>query len=310
MKKYDVMIPLGTGSQWQDKELRYTLRAIEENLKGFRNIIIVGQCPDWLQNVIHIPADDPLQSNADGNITLKTLKVCEREDVTDDFLFMNDDHVITQPINIEDIPDYYKQPFEDYQKEYWNPSLHRTRVYRTWQALKNGGHSTINFELHVPNFINKKKYLEILPRFPFDEGIGLCPKSLYGNLATVKKNRIKAKDPTIFVKKDKEQIRDLFEKGKIPHVAYNDTGLNTALKYYLYKAFPKKSSFEKYDLAPDPQIRILEYLKQKNPNYQAGVALYNQYGKNKNIKKLLQKGETPRTREKLMWKLQMLAEAE
>jgi hypothetical protein len=32
------------------------------------------------------------------------------------------------------------------------------------------------------------------------------------------------------------------------------------------------------------------------------------YGKNKNIKKLLQKGESQRTREKLMWKLEHMTQ--
>lgn len=302
------MIPLGNGSQWDDKELRYTLRAIEKNLEGYRNIIIVGQKPDWLQNVVYIPANDPLPSNADGNITLKTLKVCKRSDVTDDFLFINDDHVITHPLNIEDIPDYYKQDFEEYPSGYWNPSLHRTRVYRTWQILKERGHSTINFELHVPNFINKKKYLEILPQFPFDKGIGLCPKSLYGNLAVSGDTMVQIKDPTIFNNKPMEKIREKFEDAAIPHVAYNDDGLNASLKYYLYKAFPQKSSFEKYDLVPDPVVSIIEYLEQDAPDYQEGVELYEKYGRNKNIKRMLGKGETKRTREKLMWKLELLTQ--
>ena len=308
MKQYDVMIPLGNGSQWNDKELRYTLRAIEKNLKGYRNIIIVGQKPDWLQNVIHIPADDPLTSNADGNITLKTLKVCNRSDVTDDFLFMNDDHLITHPVHVEDIPDYYKKDFEAYEKSYWNNSLHRIRVYRTWQALKAGGYSTINFELHVPNLINKAKYVDAVNRFPFDKDFGLCPKSLYGNLAVSWDTMKQIKDPTIFQKKSLEKIKAQFENSEIPHVAYNDDGLNANLKYYLHKAFPEKSNFEKYDLTLDPSVLIKKYLEKEKPDYQEGVELYNLYGKNKNIKKLLRKGETNRTREKLMWKLEQLTQ--
>jgi len=308
MKQYDVMIPLGNGSQWNDKELRYTLRAIEKNLKGYRNIIVVGQKPDWLQNVIHIPADDPLTSNADGNITLKTLKVCNRSDVTDDFLFMNDDHLITQFVHVEDIPDYYKQDFEAYQSGYWNNNLHRIRVYRTWQALKALGYPTINFELHVPNLINKAKYIDAVNRFPFDKDIGLCPKSLYGNLAVSWDTMKQIKDPTIFQKKSLEKIKAQFEKSEIPHVAYNDDGLNANLKYYLHKAFPEKSNFEKYDLTLDPSVLIKKYLEKEKPDYQEGVELYNLYGKNKNIKKLLRKGETNRTREKLMWKLEQLTQ--
>lgn len=306
MKPIDVMFPIGAGSQWDNKELRYSLRAIERNLKGVGNIIIVGHKPDWLQNVIHIPAGDPLPSNADGNIALKTLKACHDERVSDPFLFINDDHMITRPMHVEKIPDYYKQDFEDYSEQYWNNRLHRTRVYRTWQALKAGGYSTINFEVHVPNLISKQKYIDAVNRFPIDQGIGLCPKSLYGNLVVSWDNMKKTNDPTIFTPKSMEEITRMFKE--LPHVAYNDQGLNAALKYFLYKTFPGKSQYEKYDLAPDPEVIIQEYLERKDPDYWEGVDIYMRYGKNKNIKKLLQKGETSRTREKLMWKLELYAQ--
>ena len=47
----DVVIPLGTGSRWQDNELRYCLRSIEKNLSGVNEVVIVGEKPKWLTNV-------------------------------------------------------------------------------------------------------------------------------------------------------------------------------------------------------------------------------------------------------------------
>ena len=300
------MYPLGNGSQWDDKELRYSLRALERNLKGVRRIVVVGKKPDWLKNVLHIPHGDPLQSNADGNITLKTLAACRHKDVTDDFLFINDDHMITRPMHVESIPDYYKQDFEEYESQYWNNSLHRLRVYYTWQALKKAGYSTINFDLHVPNLINAERYIDAVNRFPFDKGIGLCPKTLYGNLAVSWDTMKQMDDPTIFNRMKLGRIREQFET--LPHVAYNDQGLNAALKYYLHETYPEKSSFEKYDLDPDPEVEVMKFLTKRNPDYWEGANLYMKYGRNKNIKKLLSKGETKTTREKMLWKLELLTQ--
>ena len=54
----DIVIPLGTESRWHDNELRFTLRSIEKHLTGYRNVIIVGWCPPWVQNVVHIKKED------------------------------------------------------------------------------------------------------------------------------------------------------------------------------------------------------------------------------------------------------------
>ena len=50
-----VVYVLGTGSKWKNYELLYSLRSIEKNLKGFTDVVIVGELPSWIQNVIHIP---------------------------------------------------------------------------------------------------------------------------------------------------------------------------------------------------------------------------------------------------------------
>ena len=51
----DIVIPLGTGSRWQNNELRFALRSIEKYLTGYDKIFIIGECPSYLQNIIHIP---------------------------------------------------------------------------------------------------------------------------------------------------------------------------------------------------------------------------------------------------------------
>ncbi len=93
VKKIDLVYVVGTGSRWNDNELRFSLRSVSKNLSNVGKVFIVGECPDYLKNVIHIPASDIFDSaiNADGNMTHKLLLVCNNKELSDDFLFMNDD---------------------------------------------------------------------------------------------------------------------------------------------------------------------------------------------------------------------------
>jgi hypothetical protein len=59
----DVVYPLGTGSVWQDNELRYSLRSLEKNFPDLGRVYVVGHKPDWLGNVEHIPFGDSQSPN-------------------------------------------------------------------------------------------------------------------------------------------------------------------------------------------------------------------------------------------------------
>jgi hypothetical protein len=73
MPVIDVVYILGTGSYWRNNEIRFSLRALERNLRGIRKIWIVGDYPDFIKNINHIPFKDELLNNADGNIIRKVL---------------------------------------------------------------------------------------------------------------------------------------------------------------------------------------------------------------------------------------------
>ena len=117
----DVIYVLGTGSRWHNNEIRFSLRSLEKNLMGFRRVFVVGECPGFLQNVIHIPATDIFnpQVNADGNIINKVLTACADERISDDFLFINDDHLVLKPIAVSEVPPLHKGDMTTFNPEYW-----------------------------------------------------------------------------------------------------------------------------------------------------------------------------------------------
>ncbi|HAN19627.1 MAG: hypothetical protein A2X13_14695 [Bacteroidetes bacterium GWC2_33_15] len=311
MNQFDVVYAIGNGSRWHDNELRFSLRAIEKNLKGVRNIVIVGKQPNFIDknNVIFIPADDPLQSNADGNIALKVMKACMDERISEDFLFINDDHIINAPMHVSDIGFYHCGNFESFPETFWHSELHRQRLKRTYEVLRKKGYSTFHFDIHVPIIINKKKFLEIVPTFDFKFDIGYTMKSIYANpvVPANKKEHVGDLKIKIFNFKTLEKLKEIFESATF--ISYNDNGLNGYLKYFLAYYLSLPSKYETYDMEKDPVIHILEYLSIENRDYKKGVELYNKYGRNTNLKVIFRHKESEKTREKLMYKLAQLCES-
>jgi hypothetical protein len=95
MKTLDVVYVLVTGSSWDNNEIRFSIRSVPKNLPGIGRIIIIGEKPSGLKGFVHIAHPDEFPSiNADGNIIRKVIPACQDPRLTDQFLFMNDDHII------------------------------------------------------------------------------------------------------------------------------------------------------------------------------------------------------------------------
>ena len=55
-------------------------------------------------------------------------------------------------------------------------------------------------------------------------------------------------------------------------------------------------------------MSIKQYLSQENPDYATGVALYQSFGANNNLKRLFSRAETPYSRDKLLYELSKLSD--
>ena len=183
METVDVVYVLGTGSNWNNNEIRFSLRAIEKNLKNVGNIFIIGEKPEWIQNVIHIYHPDEYgPKNADGNIITKVLAACNDERLSDDFLFINDDHLVLQPVAAADVPSLHHGDMTHFAPDYWTLNYWRGRLKCTMQVLREHNYTTLHFDCHTPIVFNKHLFPEIMGRFNYSEGVGYTMKSLYGNV--------------------------------------------------------------------------------------------------------------------------------
>lgn len=303
--KVDVVYVLGTGSKWNNTEIRFSLRSLEKNLINFGKVFVVGECPDFLQNVIHIPASDIFnpQVNADGNIINKVLAACADERLSDNFLFINDDHMVIKPIEAAAVPPLHKGDMRTYLPDFWKVNFWRKRLKRTMDELKRQGLTTFHFDCHTPIVFNKKQFQEAMQQFAWQTDIGFTMKSLYGNIVYAENNVLLTDQKrTIF---QSLTLKPIAERLAIPtFMSFNDDGLNNSLKWWLIDNFRSRSQFEK----DYPQDKVFDlYFWEKNGRPWAdGVAAFKKYWKNPHLQEMFDIGETPVLRKKLEFKMNQL----
>lgn len=230
----DVVYCLGKGSKYKNNELRFSLRSIEKNLSGFGKVWIVGVRPEWLQDINHIPAEDPYTYPPDRNIMEKLKKACEHPEVSENFLFVNDDHYLLHTFTAEAFPYYYNDYLMDYVKRRGMDGYGR-RANNTHEYLTENGVQTKNFDIHYPIIYNKAAFLNQVCGAPWsDKHDGFVIKSLYANMMGVQGEPIKdGKFNTL-------PSPDVKVFSTYPHV-------KASIFRFLKEQFPQKSKFESTD---------------------------------------------------------------
>lgn len=236
----DCVYVLGTGSGWQDNELRYSLRSLEKFVSGIRDVYIVGHCPPWLTNVIHLPFPDS-HGCKERNIMLKLAYACGHPDLSTNFLHIHDDHFALAPQEAFKIPNYAGAQLDKVALTIDPGNNWRGAVTNTFEALKNAGLPTFNFDVHYPMLFNKNLYPEIMDRFNWSLPRGFVVKSLYANSLKLTPTRIT--DIKLNNRYSYEQIIARI-KGRTWYSIGNGA-LSISFKQLLEALYPKVSKYEK-----------------------------------------------------------------
>lgn len=226
----DVFYPLKHGgSKHNNLELRYSLRAIEKNLSGFDRVFISTEVlPDWLTNVYHLQVKDNPKAVPDWNMMNK---VYHAEGISETFLFMNDDHFIMKPYQVDTFPNYYYSTLDIYCRKRGKDGYgYRARNTMDW--LNKQGLKLLHFDIHYPILYNLKAFRDVMDQVPWaTEKKGFIVKSLYGNAMKLHgtythDNKTGKIEPALPV------------FSTYPHI-------KQSLINYLQQCFPKPSRFEK-----------------------------------------------------------------
>lgn len=273
-----ILIPLGTGSNWDNNELRYCLRSLNENLKGDYEIHIYGNVvPEWLTNVMVHPAEryypEWLKKKNNGKLdyenffdTLNKVKSFAQKGI--EFVYMYDDVLLLHELDVEDIINI---PLELENKKFYhirNFDKHGRTINAAIDLLQENGVSSplYNFETHLPRIYSSAKLIYLFEKFPFDK------YEVPYALATMYFNFYKLEDEEFDVKRIKYYKAGFyFDPGKVASymsnsleeiekavqgktwLNYNDMGLNLMatdlsgkqyLKEWIMKQFPNKSQYE------------------------------------------------------------------
>lgn len=236
----DLVIPLGSGSEWEDNELRYCLRSFEINLFDLGQIFIVGHKPSWLTNVMHFEYPDTLTRNKDGNLIAKVITACEQPLLSEKFIRLSDDQLLLKKIFSEEIHPYFVQiNLPERPLSRW-----KQRLRKGIDILASRDLSVYNYESHLPMIIDKNRYPEIMKTFPYyEEGGGVTVNTPYFNTILTEHTLLPSSVKfTIERPCTASQILEGVKNSMF--LGYNDRGLNDDLKAVIANMFPNKSKYE------------------------------------------------------------------
>ena len=176
----DILYILGTGSSWNNNEIKYSLRSIAKYGKNIDKVVIVGEKPKFVNDsVICIPCGDVMDKKH-KNILNKIITAANSGLISDHFLISSDDHFYVKETDFDLLPVYYKSEIiKGSNKNEYKKSLLETKnflINHDISTYQTNPHCNTHFDVNV---YNKYKAL-------FDEGMqlqnGVETNCLMGNL--------------------------------------------------------------------------------------------------------------------------------
>ncbi len=166
-----------------NSELRYSLRSLR-NLPH-RNVHIFSDYIIWLDEhkVKRHPSSDRPDKQRFANVNQTLLRACDDPNISDPFIFMNDDFFVMKPV--KEIPYYVNgtlQQHYDYLHRTYQGSKYMRDLLETQSELKRLGLGTLDFEVHAPIIFYKDELRRILKAYPN----AACRRTLYANSMKVK----------------------------------------------------------------------------------------------------------------------------
>lgn len=224
-----------------NKVLKYSLRSLSRFVH-LRNVYISGWKPDWVKNVIHIPVDDHYTlKNKDANIINKLIAACAHRDLSEHFLNMSDDMIFLKETNAPYflVPRYNNAILYNPER-YFSANYFHQRLLATVEKLTDRGLPGNCFETHGPYMLSKHMYPQIMMRYDYQHGMGLCGNTLYFN--TLKEPGMPAYNHVYRLQRKTDVITP--EINGFQFLNFNDDSELPPLFEYLENMFPDKSIYE------------------------------------------------------------------
>lgn len=231
--EYDIVIPVKYTSM--NDELRYAIRSLETNM-SYRSLVVLGYRPGWLEPDHHISFNQKAGSKY-LNTTQMMKMACEDPNVSDPFIWTNDDIFAIQPMPT--LPHLNRGPVERVLKAYLEKG---SRVYaegmqETLDLMREFGLEGpfMSYELHMPMLIEKNPMLEVLSMTKNRTSV-LHKRTFYGNWVSY--NGLTVPDCKIY-------REDQNWPSNFPFLSTSDQSfLHFYVGTWLRHKFPAQSSYE------------------------------------------------------------------
>lgn len=168
----------------KNEELRYSIRSVIANLPHGK-VWISGYCPKWVTGVGHI--DPGIKPGGHVHAKSNLRAACEHPEVSEEFVYMNDDFFIMQPL--EQMPVIHRGPLSEVIKNDPMASSYQRAMGRTLDILKKQGiEEPLMYDMHAPMLVTKTGMLEALALCRTPAGVRdhmIQERTLFGNLQGV-----------------------------------------------------------------------------------------------------------------------------
>lgn len=218
-----------------NEELRYSIRSVINSFPKAK-VWVVGGKPNWyVGNYIDVGQIGLKYNNAINNLNA----LCDSEEISDDFVLMNDDFFILKQIdNIEYFHGGFLYNKINRFKQLSRGSAYIKKLMVTEQTLKDYNvESPLDYELHVPMVMNKQKLKTII-----DKDQNCLWRSLYGNLFNV--GGTETTDVKIYHSNANQSISYKITNDSI-YASTDDITFKELWATNLKKSFPHKTIYEK-----------------------------------------------------------------
>ena len=220
----------------KNEEFTYSVRSVEANFPH-RKIWVYGGLPHNMQFENYVGVQQ-LGRTKWERTTNMLKKIALNDDITEDFFLFNDDFFVMHPVkNIKPYynGDLYKRIVNIENRNNYRTSPYSMMLRKTANELDSRGLGCLNYAVHMPMLVNRKKILEVLAEFPN------CPmfRALYGNYCKIGgefKYDVKIYDNT----KEAVNKESVFLSTDDAAWRKNTAGVTS----YIKESFPNKSKFE------------------------------------------------------------------
>ena len=215
-----------------NEELRYSIRSVVKNMPH-DNIWLIGNKPKWYEgNFLSVPDT----SNKYENIRNAIKSVSINSDISDDFVLMNDDFFVMNPLS--EIPVFHGGLLIDKINDYitlvgmtrYVKLLMNTHRFLTNYGIKN----PLDYDIHTPIQMNKANLTKIIHKKHF-------PRSMYGNIFNIGGTEIK--DVKIYPNTSNLYSKSYNIDTSIPYLSTLDSSFKGVFAL-LYGMFSDKSKYE------------------------------------------------------------------